>query len=161
MAIDKWPEAGQRSVLGSRISRVDGPLKTTGAAKYSYDQNRPGMLWAKVVWSPYAKAEIGSIDTTAASALKGVVGVYKDELKEVQYAGQILAAVAAETEELATEAAALVKIEYKPVEHIVKDTDPEQSKDRPSQKEVGKVEDALGKAEFVHSGAYGLPVITH
>jgi xanthine dehydrogenase YagR molybdenum-binding subunit len=161
MATSQWPDAAQRSLLGTRISRVDGPLKTTGAAKYSYDQNRPGMLWAKVVFSPHAKAEVVSIDTSAAEGLKGVKAVWKDDIKEVQYAGQIVAAVAAETEEIAVEAAHLVKVDYKPVEHVVKDTDPELSKDRPSKREAGKVDEALGKADIVHSGRYGLPVITH
>jgi len=161
MALSKWPDADHRSLLGKRISRVDGPLKATGAAKYSYDQNRPGMLWAKVVVSPHAKAEVTGIDTSAAEALKGVKAVWKDDLKDVQYGGQIVAAVAAETEEIAIEAASLIKVDYKPVEHVVKDTDPELSKDRPSKKEVGNVEEALGKAEVSHSGRYGLPVITH
>jgi xanthine dehydrogenase YagR molybdenum-binding subunit len=161
MATSQWPDAGQRSLLGTRISRVDGPLKTTGAAKYSYDQNRPGMLWAKVVFSPHAKAEVVSIDTAAAEALKGVKAVWKDDIKEVQYAGQIVAAVAAETEEIAVEAAHLIKVDFKPVDHVVKDTDPELSKERPSKREAGNVEEALGKADIVHSGRYGLPVITH
>ena len=47
MAKVDWPAADQRALIGKRISRIDAPLKTTGAAKYSYDINRPGMLWAK------------------------------------------------------------------------------------------------------------------
>ena len=53
-----WPAAEKRALLGKRIDRVDGPAKTTGAAKYSYDINPPGLLWAKLVTSPHAKAEI-------------------------------------------------------------------------------------------------------
>src|SRR5207249_11486542 len=49
-------------IFGKRISRIDGPVKATGAAKYSFDINRPGMLWAKVVTSPYARAEVVSVD---------------------------------------------------------------------------------------------------
>src|SRR3989442_9166847 len=71
-----WPTADQRKLIGKRISRIDAPLKTTGTAKYSFDINRPGMLWAKVVMSPYAKAEIVSIDTSAAAALPGVQAVW-------------------------------------------------------------------------------------
>jgi xanthine dehydrogenase YagR molybdenum-binding subunit len=162
MATSQWPKAGQRSLIGTRVTRVDGPLKASGAAKYSYDQNRPGMLWAKVIWSPHARAEIAGIDLSAAEALKGVKAVWKDEaLKDVQYTGQIVAAVAADTEEIAIEAASLVKVDYKPVEHVVKDTDPALSKDRPSKRETGNVDEAMGKAEHVHTGNYGLPVITH
>ena len=110
MAKVDWPAADKRTHIGKRISRIDGAEKTTGAAKYSYDINRPQMLWAKLVTSPYAKAEIGDIDTSAAEALPGVKAVWKQTFKEgdsktAQYAGQIVAAVAAETEEIATEAA--------------------------------------------------------
>src|SRR6185503_614685 len=125
MAKVDWPAADQRKILGQRVSRVDGPAKTTGAAKYSYDVNRPGMLWAKLVTSSQPKAEVANIDLSAATALPGVKGTWKDDnVKEVQYVGQILAAVAAETEEIATEAARLVRVEYKPSEAIIKDTDP-------------------------------------
>ncbi len=112
----QWPE--KRELIGTRISRIDGPVKSTGAAKYSFDINRPGMLWAKVVTSPHARAEVVSVDLSAAKALPGVGVVWKDETligKEVQYAGQIVAAVAAASEELAQEAASLVKVEYKPL----------------------------------------------
>src|SRR5438874_12909013 len=61
-----WPPAEKRTLIGKRIDRADGPAKTTGTAKYSYDINRPGMLYAKLVTSPYANAEIESIDLRAA-----------------------------------------------------------------------------------------------
>src|SRR2546423_4434506 len=95
MAKVDWPAADKRTLIGKRIDRIDGPLKATGAAKYSYDINRPGMLWARVVTSPYAHAEVTSIDTSAAEALPGVKGVWRDTEKEVRYAGEIVAAVAA------------------------------------------------------------------
>ena len=80
MAKVEWPAADKRSLIGKRIDRIDGPLKATGAAKYSYDINRPGMLWAKVVTSPHPHAEITSIDTSAAEALAGVKGVWRTRL---------------------------------------------------------------------------------
>src|ERR1041385_5885621 len=107
MAKAEWPPAEKRSLIGKRISRLDGSAKTTGAAKYSYDVNRPGLLYAKLVWSPYARAEVVSVDTGPAAALPGVKAVWKDDAligKEVLYAGQILAAVAAQTEEIAAAA---------------------------------------------------------
>lgn len=163
MAKVDWPAADKRALIGKRISRVDGPLKTTGVAKYSFDINRPRMLFAKPVWSPHPKAEIGNIDTSAAEKLPGVKAVWKQtETKTVQYAGQIVAAVAAETEEIATEAARLVKVEYTPQEHQVVDSDAALSKDRPTNRQAGNVETALADAEsVVSSGVYGLPVITH
>src|SRR6266516_3649235 len=161
MAKVDWPAAEKRTLIGKRIDRIDGPLKATGAAKYSYDINRPGMLWAKVVTSPYAHAEVSGIDTSAAEALPGVKGVWRDTEKEVRYAGEIVAAVAAVTEEIAEEAARLVKVQYQSLEHQVVDTDPALSKDKPSKKDQGNVDDAFAKADKVVEGEYGLPVVTH
>jgi len=163
MANVAWPAADKRTHLGKRISRIDAPVKTTGAAKYSYDINRPGMLWAKVVTCPHAKADFEDIDTSAAEALPGVKAVWKEtETKSATYVGQIVAAVAAETEEIATEAARLVKVKYTPQEHQVVDTDPELSKDRPTTRTTGKPDEAFADADsVVSSGVYGLAVITH
>jgi xanthine dehydrogenase molybdopterin-binding subunit B len=153
--------ANKRSLIGKYIDRVDGPVKTTGAAKYPYDINRPEMLWAKLVWSPHARAELLSIDTTAAEKLSGVKAVWKDESLmgkddsgngKIQYAGQIVAAVAAETEEIAAEAAHLVKVEYAVQEAQVRDADPELSKDKPSKREAGNVDEAFTRSHFVHTG---------
>ncbi len=163
MAKVDWPAPEKRSLIGKRISRVDGPVKTTGAAKYSYDINRPQMLWAKLVTSPHPKAEVKSVDTSAAEALPGVKAVWKEEeTTSVQYGGQIIAAVAAETEEIATEAARLVKVDYAPQEHQVDDLDVAQSKDRPTNRAQGNVDEAFGAEGVVKiEGMYGLPVITH
>jgi len=167
MAKPQWPPAEKRTLIGTRVSRVDGPLKSTGTAKYSFDINRPGMLWAKVVTSPYARAEVVSVDTSAAESMPGVKIAWKDENligKEVQYVGQIVAAVAATTEEIAKEAAGRVKVEYKKLQHQVVDSDPSffnADKDKVSRKETPNIDDAFSKADVVVQGEYGLPVITH
>ena len=164
MAKVDWPAADKRALIGKRISRADGPVKATGAAKYSYDVNRPGLLYAKLVWSPYARAEVVSVDTDPAAALPGVKAVWKDDAligKEVNFAGQILAAVAAQTEEIAIEAAQRVKVEYKALEHQVRDDDPALSQGNPDKREDGNVDDALAKAEVVVNGRYSIPVIAH
>jgi len=70
-----WPEASKRSLIGKRISRLDGPEKVSGAAKYTYDLKRPGMLYGKIVRCPHAHAKIVSIDTSAAEKMRGVQGV--------------------------------------------------------------------------------------
>ncbi len=89
------------------------------------------------------------------SALIALIG------KEVNFAGQILAAVAAQTEEIAIEAAQRVKVEYKPLEHQVRDDDPALSQGNPDKREDGNVDDALSKAEVVVNGRYSIPVIAH
>ena len=42
-----WPAAGERSLIGKRIKRIDGPAKASGRAKYTYDMNPPGLLIGK------------------------------------------------------------------------------------------------------------------
>ena len=76
MAKNQWPVADKRTLIGKRISRVDGPVKATGVAKYSFDINRPGMLWAKVITSPHPHAEVVSVDLSAAQAMPGVKVVW-------------------------------------------------------------------------------------
>src|SRR5262245_30732174 len=143
-----WPAQDKRKYIGKRVSRIDAPLKATGAAKYSYDINRPNMLFAKLVTSPYAKAEVTGVDTKAAEALPGVKAVWTEsDTKNVMYVGQIIAAVAAETEEIATEAARLVKVDYSVQEHQVDDTDASLSKDKPNLREAGKVQEAFADAD--------------
>jgi xanthine dehydrogenase YagR molybdenum-binding subunit len=162
MATANWPAADKRTYIGKRIDRIDGPLKTTGTAKYSYDINHPNMLYAKLVTSPHARAEVVSVDLEPAKSMKGVKAVWKDDaLKEALYAGHIVAAVAAETEEIATEAAQRVKVEYKALEHQVADNNVELSKEKPSQRDKGNVAEALGQADAVVEGQYGCPVIAH
>ncbi|HET6571969.1 MAG TPA: molybdopterin cofactor-binding domain-containing protein, partial [Fimbriiglobus sp.] len=68
-----WPK--QRRLLGTRVKRIDGPDKATGHAKYSFDINRPGMLYGKILRSPHAHAKITSIDTSAARKAPGVKAV--------------------------------------------------------------------------------------
>src|SRR5256885_1223056 len=50
---------------------------------------------------------------------------------------------------------------YKPLEHQVVDTDPALSKDKPSKKDQGNVDEAFTKADKVVEGEYGIPVVTH
>ncbi|HKQ39289.1 MAG TPA: xanthine dehydrogenase family protein molybdopterin-binding subunit [Verrucomicrobiae bacterium] len=162
MASPNWPAADKRTLIGKRIDRIDGPLKTTGTAKYSYDINRPQMLWAKLVTSPHAKAEVVSVNLDAAAKMPGVKAMWKDDaLKDVQYEGQIIGAVAAETEEIATEAARRVQVAYKVLDHQVVDTNPDLSKDKPSQRETGKVDEGFAQSDITISGQYGIPVISH
>ena len=110
----KWPEASKRSLIGKRMSRVDGPLKSSGRAKYSYDIVRPGMLYGNVVRSPYAHARVKSIDTSAAEKIPGVKGVHivKQPGEEIFWAGDDIVAVAAVDERTAEDAARAIKVDY-------------------------------------------------
>ena len=131
--------------VGKATSRVDGPAKVTGAAKYAAEYGAPDLAYGIVVSSAIAKGKITSIDTSAATAVPGVVQVfthenrrrtawldynYQDEVAppgspfrplhgaEIQYSGQPIALVVAETFETAGYAASLLKVEYETDEHV-------------------------------------------
>jgi xanthine dehydrogenase YagR molybdenum-binding subunit len=118
-----WPAADQRTLIGKRISRVDGPEKVSGRAKYTYDVHRPGMLYGKVVRSPHAHAKVVSVDTSAAEKMPGVKGVYiiQDKGSEIHWAGDDVVVVAAVDEPTAADAARTIKVEYEPLPHFVDD----------------------------------------
>src|SRR5258707_15889334 len=93
-----WPSADDRILIGKRISRLDSPDKVSGRAKYNYDYHPAGpMLFGKVLRSPYAKAKILSVDTSAAEKIPGVeaVEVIQKIGGTVQWGGDEIAAVAA------------------------------------------------------------------
>jgi xanthine dehydrogenase YagR molybdenum-binding subunit len=118
-----WPAAEQRTMIGKRVSRVDGPEKSSGRAKYTYDVHRPGMLYAKVVRCPYPHAKIVSVDTSAAEKLPGVAAVHvvQGPGTEIQWAGDDIVVVAAVDENTAMDGVNLVKVEYEPLPFWVND----------------------------------------
>ena len=105
-------EWGARTLTGKDIQRIDAYEKVTGRAKYTYDVNLPGMLYGRVLRSPHPQAKVLNVDLTEAMAHPGVKSVVDFEKKTVRYAGEEVAAVAAETEEAADEALRLIKVEY-------------------------------------------------
>jgi xanthine dehydrogenase YagR molybdenum-binding subunit len=121
-----WPAAEQRTLIGKRISRVDGPDKVSGRAKYTYDVHRPGMLYGKVVRCPYPHAKIVSVDISGAEKMPGVKAVHivQDAGAEIQWAGDDIVVVAAIDEQTATDAARAIKVEYQPLPFFVDDFTP-------------------------------------
>jgi xanthine dehydrogenase YagR molybdenum-binding subunit len=122
----KWPDAEHRTLIGKRVSRVDAPFKVSGRAKYTYDVNRPGMLFGKMVRSPYAHAKVVSVDTSAAEKMPGVkaVKVIQGPGSNIHWAGDEVAAVAAVDEGTAADAARAVKVQYQKLDHLVTDHEP-------------------------------------
>ena len=161
-----WPSAADRSVIGSRLSRLDGPDKSTGRAKYAYDRNPEGLLVGRLVTSPHANARITKIDASGAEKMKGVRGVVliQDIGDEVQWVGAEIAAIAADTEEIARDAVTKFKVEYEVLPHLVKEQDLDKAGNRvvPGQdKTEGDPAKALAEADATHEGLYGAETITH
>lgn len=134
-----WPSPEKRSLIGKRISRVDGPDKVSGKAKYTYDLHAPGMLYGKVVRSPYAHCKVVSVDTSAAEQIPGVkaVHVVQGPGSEISWAGDDIVVIAAVDEQTATDALRAVKVEYQPLPHFVDDqTEPQNVAERNGPLEV-------------------------
>ena len=118
------------SGVGASLPRLDAREKVTGRATYIADMVRPNMLHAAIHASPLAHARIRGYDTAEAQAVPGVACVLtgddfpdgrmgafiKDEPAiakgKVRYPGEPVAVVAAEDEETARRAAALVRVDY-------------------------------------------------
>jgi xanthine dehydrogenase YagR molybdenum-binding subunit len=162
-----WPEAGDRELIGKSISRLDGPVKSSGRAKFSYDISRPGMLHGKLLGCPYAHAKIKSIDTSEAEKLPGVkaVRIIQGPGTEIRWAGDEVVGVAAVSEDIARDALSKVKVEYEVLPHLVKEDDLSKVGDRakpiPEQRS-GDPEAAFKDPEAVISeGFYGAQMIAH
>jgi xanthine dehydrogenase YagR molybdenum-binding subunit len=166
MAEYKWPDADKRTQIGKRISRLDGPVKVSGKAKYNSDLNRPGMLHGKVLRSPHAHAKIVSIDTSAAEKMPGVkaVQIINDAGFEIQWAGENIVAVAAVDEPTAEDAMRAIKVKYEILPHLVVDNNPKIAGDlaKPTNATTkGDPDKGFSEAEVVVEGEYGMSVITH
>src|SRR3954469_20470571 len=121
----------QLKIVGKPVSRVDGPLKTTGTAHYAYERHDvvANQAYGYVVGSAIAKGRIKSIDLAAAKAAPGVLAIVtaenagkldKGKLNtakllggpEIEHYHQAIAVVVAETFEQARDAAQLVRVDY-------------------------------------------------
>src|SRR5256885_15824653 len=100
-----WGPNDKHTLLNHRMTRVDGPLKVSGAAHYTYDIRLPNMLYGRVVRCPHAHAKVKKFDSSAAARMPGVTAIIQSPITEVRFAGAPVAAVAATTPELAQDAA--------------------------------------------------------
>src|SRR5208282_506271 len=163
----EWPTAGERSLIGKRIKRIDGPAKASGRAKYTYDINRPGLLISKIYRSPYAHAKITAIDTSEAEKLLGVksVQVVLGVGKETNWVGDEIIALAAVSEDIAEDALRKIKVEFEELPHLVLEEDLQQAGDHAKAagaKTAGDPAKAFSDPDVVISeGYYGIAAITH
>jgi xanthine dehydrogenase YagR molybdenum-binding subunit len=165
------------TVVGTRVKRLDGPDKVGGRAKYTFDVTRPGMLYGRIVRSPYPHARVKSVDLSAAQRVEG----FKTALihrnpsdpkdSELMYQGDEIAAVAADTEEHAIDAARAVKVEYDVLPSVI-NVDTALAGQAPEvfqggnirqgqTQEAGDIAAGFQKAAYTVEATYETPVITH
>jgi xanthine dehydrogenase molybdenum-binding subunit len=179
-------------IVGRSVTRSDAGEKVSGAAQFSADRfTTEGMLHGKTLRSPLPHAEIIALNTEKAEALPGVRAVitYKDAPKNpfedgspagskgaiapvyvlnrtVRHVGDEVAAVAADSEEIAAEALQLIDVEYRPLPFVL---DAESALepnapsvrggsnlagDAPIEFARGDVERGMSEAEVVVEGTY-------
>jgi len=197
-------------VVGSSVLKVDALGLACGQARYTDDCDIPGLAHAKVLGSPHAHARIASIDTAQAEALPGVLAVlchrntprvmrttagqgfpepspydFTTFDSKVRFVGDRVAAVAAESEEIALAALSLIAVEYEqlppvfdpeealaagaPVIHDEPDAravipvefDPARNLAAHVQVEVGDTAGALAEAELRFTGRFHLHCASH
>jgi len=161
-----WPPREKRKVIGQRIKRVDGPMKSTGRARYASDTKVKDMLYGVYKACPHAHAKVTSVDTGDAEKMPGVkaVHVMAPAGTEIQWQGWEVAAVAATTEDQARDAARAIKVEYEVMPHLVREDDLSKAGSRARQggeQHQGDPDKAFQEAETVSEGEYGIPVVTH
>jgi xanthine dehydrogenase YagR molybdenum-binding subunit len=167
-----WQWGEQFSVLRKETPRIDGPLKATGSARYSYDIQMPGMLYGAILRSPHAHAMVGKVDLSEAQRKSGVIAALRVEDSEVRFAGQEVAALAAVSPEVAADALRHINVEYAPAPFVI-DMDKAMAADAPKvfggrsnvadphATNIGDVARGFRDAAAVHEALYTTPVQTH
>jgi nicotinate dehydrogenase large molybdopterin subunit len=185
------PEGRQQTpAVGQRATRADGRLHGLGQTKYIDDMYFPNMLFAKIKRAGVASARIKSIDTKEAEAMPGVMAVitgrdipcnsFGPSLKDqpvladtrVFHAGDGVAAVAAVTEQIATEALDKIKVEYEmltpvldPLESLKLETPgvhaPSANVYGHKLIKKGDVEKAFAESDHIFEGTFRTQMVEH
>jgi xanthine dehydrogenase molybdenum-binding subunit len=184
MRIDK------ETMIGKSFPKIDAPERATGRAIYIHDLELPRMLHGAILRADRVHARIVSIDTTAAERLDGVRAVItardienvpfghgsdNTALKgdKVRCIRDEIAAVAAETEEIARRAVSLIRVEYDDLppilttEEALRDGAPliheEKGSNVPFTYDYSHGDVGLGESEsdVVVEETYRLPYVTH
>jgi len=177
--------------IGKRVPKLDAWDKVQGKTMYIHDVKLPRMLHGKILWSKYPHARIVSIDTSKAEQLPGVRAVItgyntpeircgfikdnpvlkKDKVR--QYRDEV-AAVAADTLEIAEKAVKLIDVAYEELPAVF---DPEEAMQEgaplihedkgsnvlklPWKMICGDVEEGRKQADYIVEETFRLPFVTH
>lgn len=174
-------------VIGKPHDRIDGPVKVTGTARYAYERHdvAPNAAYGWIVGAGIAKGRIAAIDTAAAQAAPGVLGVVthqnagplaKGNMNTAHLLGgpgiehydQAVALVVADTLENARAAALLVRIDYAPEKgrfdlaaERIQSTIPPEGFGGPADTAVGDFAGAFGRAAITVDQTYTTPDQSH
>jgi len=187
LAPERWLPGGtpdplmrKHGLIGAAVSRIDGPLKVRGQARFAAEIPLETMVYAALVYSSVARARIAMLDTALAEAAPGVclvmthrnaprmappplfmsqpkaagasdLPVMQDD--EIRWNGQAVALVLADTQEQADHAASLVRVTYETLPAVTSFADA-RTRARPPENILGaptRIE--IGDAEAALAGA--------
>jgi len=183
---EPWTADTALEIVGQCVPRMDALEKVTGRAMYSADVNRAGMLHAAIVRAPVAAGRVTALDIAATLAIQGVRAVLvQDDVsgirydggqlldRAIRYAGQPVAAVCAESREIAERAARLLVPQIAVERHAVTIESAlakgapkvrptgNTGKNSPRVSQRGNVEAAIRSADIVVRREYRTPVALH
>ncbi len=178
--------------IGTRLPKYKARQLVLGQHEYVDDIRMPGMRYGALKFADYPRAKVVSIDTDAAARLPGVIRVLTAEgipgerilglirrdwpimvapQETVRYIGDVLAAVVAETEEIARDATGLIKVEYEELDPVTdvfiamkEDAPPIHDGGNILSKTVtsrGDIDKAQAKSRYIASGKFQTQRIEH
>jgi CO/xanthine dehydrogenase Mo-binding subunit len=172
---EAWEDERELSVAGTRVARLTGPRRVSGAARFVSDVALPGMLDGVVVRSPHAHATV-ELDIAAARAVPGVHAVLSAADADVKqgrktlftgeptFAGAPVAALACEDAAAARAGIVALAARYSALGFVV---DPAQAlveqrlQEDPVEDESGDVEAGMGEADVIMEAEYATSAQVH
>ena len=171
-----WGPNDKHRLLNTPLPRVDGMVKATGVAQYTYDAKPIGMLYGRLLLSPIAHGKVSSYDDSAARAVPGVKAILKGDpvgkSRDILFQGAVIAAVAAITPEIAADAIKAIVVKYD-AEPFIVTADEAFKPDAPKvwdtgnvvkgeiRGDRGKVEEALTHCDATVDVEYRTPRLHH
>ncbi len=187
--VSPWPAEGSFSAVDKPHPRLEAADKVTGRARYSYDIRLPNQLYGRILRSPHPHARIRRVDTSRAEQMPGVHAVlssanapevewYAEKSRlfdtTVRFVGDEVAAVAAESEEIAEDALRLIEVVYEPLPFVLEmeraiqpgaplihEGKPGNRVDEPKVYTRGDVDQGLAEADVVIDQVYTTAAALH
>ncbi len=175
-------DTSAQDVIGKPLARVDGPKKVSGTATYAAEYQFDNLAYGVLVGAKIAKGKVVAIDKDAAKAKSGVIDVVTDfdtfirvsqqggeteaptqGVRDIEYFGQIIAIVVAETFEIARDVAEQLAVEYERADGVYAfSMDLERNGDlpannTPAQSSQGDIEKAMAEGTVTVDSTYTTP----
>lgn len=175
-----WPE--KPTYISSHHTRIDGPLKVTGSAKYSSDVQPEGWLYGMILRSKWAAAKITKVNLDPALKIPGIkaavlVPAVEERQKNgadvtMRYYGEEIAGVAGTSKQACLDALKAIEVEATELPYVVREEDAKEDDSarvwadtpnlsKPGLRQNGDVDKAFSECAAVVEGFYTTPVQIH